>query len=87
MGISKHGNMHVCMVCGYKAKKSHVMVHYQVKHLPQVESSCHVCQKVFKNSYYRDIHRRQVHGITREMMQASCQVPPSYQSYGDNYSK
>ena len=68
--------MHVCMTCGYKSPYiSHVKTHYYVKHTPQVRASCHICQKVFKNAFYRDTHRRQVHGITKEMMKASCEIP------------
>jgi len=81
VGITKAGNLHVCMTCGYKSNnKSHVITHFRIKHLPQVKSSCHICHKVFKNSYYRDTHRRQAHGITNEMMMGECQVPENFQN-------
>jgi len=81
VGISKHGNMHVCLTCGYQSsKKYNVVTHFRIKHMPQVQSSCHVCHKVFKNSHYRDTHRRQAHGISREMMQGAYQVPANFQN-------
>ena len=69
------------MTCGYRTgKKDHAVRHFKVKHAPQIRSSCHVCHKVFRNAYYRDIHRRQAHRITNEMMQATCEIP-DFQDY------
>ena len=77
--------MHVCLTCGYQSnRKGNVVTHFRIKHLPQVKSSCHVCHKVFKNSYYRDTHRKTAHGITREMMQGAYQVPANFQSEEDD---
>ena len=86
VGITKAGNLHVCMSCGYKsAHKGHVTTHFRLKHMPQDPSSCHICHKTFKNSFYRDNHRRQVHGITNQMMMGECHVPENFQNFEPDY--
>jgi len=70
MAIAKlDNNLHACMKCGYQTnRKGSVVSHYRMKHLPQVPASCDVCQKVLKNTYYRNMHMRVIHGITKEMI-------------------
>ena len=69
MAIAKQDNLHVCLKCGYKTNRSSsVLSHYRMKHMPQVPASCQVCHKVLKNAYYRNMHLRKVHGLTRDML-------------------
>ena len=67
--ISERGGEFVCLRCGKKfGIGSNARRHYRLVHLPQSQASCHICHKVFKNSYQRDGHRSQVHGITKSML-------------------
>jgi len=69
LGITKVGQMFVCLSCGYKSNDgSNARCHFRLKHLPQEEAACHVCNRVFKNSFYRDRHRARAHGITKKML-------------------
>ena len=66
----------VCMKCGAKFNyKHHTQRHFKNKHVQQQPASCHVCHKEFRNEEYRDLHRSQVHGITKKMMKAAGNLP------------
>jgi len=72
LGITKVGGVFVCMLCGYKSNDgSNARCHYKLKHMPQEQAVCHVCNKSFKNSFYRDRHRAKAHGITKKMLKGS----------------
>jgi len=73
-GITKIGGIFICMRCGYKTTKcSNAREHYLRKHLPLQLSTCHICQKQFKNPIDRDRHRSKEHGITKRMMKEAVQ--------------
>ena len=67
--IGKYDGKYVCVRCGYQtAKKDHAKRHFIRMHAPQQPSTCHVCHKVFRNSFNRDEHRAKEHKITKKMM-------------------
>ena len=68
-GLAKDGHQFLCVVCGYRSAKRHnVKTHYRLRHKPQVESSCEVCEQTFRNVLQRDRHRVKAHGITKLML-------------------
>jgi len=74
-GITRINGSFICMRCGYKTKYgTTARRHYRTQHLPQKPASCHICQKQFRNSVYRDHHRAQEHGITRKMMKEAAKT-------------
>jgi len=69
-GVVKADGTYYCLNCGRNFNcKSNARKHFKTQHLPQQEYKCQVCHKIFKNKYYRNQHRKEVHGITSIMMQ------------------
>jgi len=70
------GWLQTCKACGYRSKgKTKVTRHFELKHLPNIPATCHICKKVYKNATSRDEHCQKYHGITKEMIRASLQAP------------
>jgi len=61
--------MYSCNSCGWAFKdKANAYRHFKIKHLPSVPSVCQICNKTFKNGYYRNMHRSKVHGVNEKML-------------------
>jgi len=75
-GIIEVGGHFICLNCGLTFnRKNTADRHFRNLHIPQPKATCHVCQRVFKNLFYRNKHLTGVHGITRKMMKAAASVP------------
>jgi len=71
-GILESNGNFVCLTCGRSfGYKSAANRHFKLKHLEASEAKCHICNKVFKNTFYRNRHRAKEHKITEKMMQQS----------------
>lgn len=57
----------LCMECGYKSKKSHVMEHVEAKHVEHPGYACPICPKTFQTRgslrQHRRAHVRQVRSL------------------------